>query len=111
MTVAPAPIKAAHLNPRRAPSFRMVRLTGPTGMHSNTPLMKPVNPARTMGGRSNMRSGRSDRLLVVFLLDFAAPRARDAWSDEAVGEVSRKKGRQHVVKHLLAQDQQTAHKQ
>jgi len=54
MTVAPRPISAAHLNPRCAPSFRIVRLIGPTGIESNRPLIRPVMPATRIGGSSSM---------------------------------------------------------
>ena len=55
ITIAPRPINAAHLNPRREPSLRIVRLIGPTGMERSSPLMRPVKPASRMGGSSGMR--------------------------------------------------------
>jgi len=55
MVVAPSPIRAAHLNPRRAPSFRIVRLIGPMGIESSSPLMIPVSPATKIGGSECMR--------------------------------------------------------
>src|ERR1041385_2665539 len=86
MTVAPAPMRAAHLKPRLAPSFRMLRLMGPTGMEMSSPLMKPVPMATAVGGRS-MRSGRR-RVIVVFLvLDFIDDFFRDARADKAVNEI------------------------
>src|SRR5437899_1408541 len=51
MAVAPNPINAAHLNPRRAPSLRIVRLIGPTGMDNSKPKINPVRAATSMGGR------------------------------------------------------------
>ncbi len=47
-------MSAAHLKPRRAPSFSMVKLIGPTGIESNAPLIRPVSAADVNGGRWNM---------------------------------------------------------
>ena len=46
---APALMSSAQKKPRRAPSFMMVRLTGPTGIESRRPLIKPVSPEIRMG--------------------------------------------------------------
>src|SRR5690242_19626480 len=56
MAVAPSPINAAHLNPRRAPSLRIVMLIGPTGMDNTKPEISPVRAATRMGGRSSIIS-------------------------------------------------------
>jgi len=45
---------AAHLNPRRAPSFMMVKLIGPTGIESSKPLRNPVRAATRMSDALSM---------------------------------------------------------
>src|SRR5262245_6801837 len=97
---------AAHLKPRRAPSFMMVRLIGPTGMDSSKPLIKPVRPATRMGGSSSIIGSAPHRpvrlrFLVFFLFNLSAHPTRDSWPDETVNEVQSEKGRQHVKKDLL----------
>src|ERR1035438_5580435 len=64
MTVAPKPISAAHLNPRCAPSFRIVRLIGPIGMESRRPKVRPVKPATRIGGSSSM-NGQPGILIIA----------------------------------------------
>src|SRR5438046_7644764 len=100
MAVAPRPIIIAQKNPRRAPSFMIVRLIGPTGTDSSKPLTQPVKPARTMGGSSAMRGSIRRRLLAVFVLlflDFTANPAGNARSDEPVNQIKGEESRQHVI--------------
>src|SRR2546428_1138777 len=111
MRVAPRPIINAQKNPRRAPSFMIVRLTGPTGIDRSKPLRKPVRPASRMGERLAMRAlGRRSlfSFFLVFLLDFPSHLAGDARADETVHEVKREESRQHVIEDLLPQDQNEA---
>src|ERR1051326_8073057 len=54
MAVAPKPIRSAHQNPRRVPSFRIVKLTGPTGIERKNPLMNPVKAAIRIDFSSGM---------------------------------------------------------
>src|SRR5690349_22763435 len=60
--VAPRPIRTAHLNPRRAPSLRMVKLIGPTGMDRIRPAINPVSAAMRIGGRKGMPAGTMQAL-------------------------------------------------
>src|SRR6266571_1113902 len=92
----------------------MVRLIGPTGIESRKPLRKPVRAATTIGGSSAMgASGRRGllRFLLVFLLDLAAHSAGDARADEAVNQVKREEGWQHVIEDSLPEDQNEAQDQ
>src|SRR5438876_12193430 len=104
MKVAPAPMSAAHLKPRRAPSFRMLRLMGPTGMEMSSPLMKPVPMATAVGG-SSMRSGRRPVFVVFFVLDLLDDLLRNARTDEAVEEIRREEHRQDEDQEFVLQDQ------
>src|SRR6266481_2314333 len=100
MLVAPRPMRPAHLKPRRAPSFMMVRLTGPTGMERRSPLMNPVNAAKTIGGRLNMARNLDGRILqfVFFFVvgfDLMPDFARNTRADESVKKVQGEKERKH----------------
>src|SRR5208282_4426888 len=104
-------MSAAQTKPRRAPSLIIVKFTGPTGMDSNKPLTKPVSAAMKMAVCSGMILMGRVRFVLVFLLDFPAPCARDARSHEAIDEIEREERRQHVIKDFFAQNQQTAKKE
>src|SRR4051812_36163090 len=112
MVVAPNPIKKAQKNPRRAPSFMMVRLTGPTGIERIKPLIKPVSAASRIGGNSGMRAHSGVTVgagfLVVLFLDVMAHLARDARPDETINQVEREKGRQHIKENDFVQDNNQA---
>src|SRR5690242_9458439 len=107
MTEAPKPISNAHQKPRCAPSLRMVRLMGPTGIEEKIkPQKKPDNVASRTGFMSAM-SARCLRIF-VFLLNFLAPGARNMRADEAVNQIAGKEQWQNVVNDLLPQHQQAA---
>src|SRR5260221_13591247 len=103
ITVAPRPMRNAHRKPRRAPSLRMDKLIGPTGMERRKPLIKPVRAARRIGGRLY--------ILFFFFFDFVANFAGDTRTDEAVNEVQREHGGQDVIEDFLAQDEDQAEDQ
>src|SRR6266403_981733 len=106
IAVAPRPMSIAQKNPRRVPSFMIVRLMGPTGMESSRPLTKPVRPASRMGCNSGRSAflGRGGSGFVLFLLDcffdLTADLARDARTNEAIDQVKREKRRQDVGENL-----------
>src|ERR1700679_1864459 len=103
-------MSSAHLNPRRAPSLMMVRLTGPTGIEEKTSaVMKPASAASKVGGKSGILISRVR--LVVILFNFTPPCAREAWSDETVNQICGEKCGQNIIKNFLAQNQNTADEQ
>src|SRR4051812_26025290 len=54
MMDAPKPTSSAHLNPRWAPSLRMVRLIGPGTQDSNRAKINPTKAASGIGGQSGI---------------------------------------------------------
>src|ERR1051326_7870371 len=104
MTVAPAPMSAAHLKPRRAPSLRMLRLMGPTGMEMSSPLMKPVPMATAVGGRS-MRSGRGRVIVVVLVLNLLDHLLGNARTDKPVNQVGGEEHGQDEDEEFVLQDE------
>src|SRR5438309_3841655 len=121
IAVAPRPMSSAHQNPRRAPSFKIVRLTGPTGIDRKKPLTNPVRPAMRIGRSSGIAcrvsrgvSGARWRLLLLLLLflnlmaDLPGPKAR---ADKTVDEVAGEKDRQHVEEDDLVEHKDETHEQ
>src|ERR1700722_7019767 len=98
-------MRNAHLKPRCAPSFMIVKLTGSTGIEENkNALTKPASAAIKMDDESAMELIRAVRL-VVFLFDFTPPRARETWTHKAINQIRGEKRGQNVVKNFLAQNQ------
>src|SRR5580698_4188191 len=98
IAAAPSPTNSAQRNPRCAPSLRMVRLIGPTGMDAKT--RAHTNPA-SAASNNGCASGMSvDRLPVFLVLNFPPPRARQPRPHESIDEVTREKDWQHVVQNL-----------
>src|ERR1039458_3354232 len=87
IVVAPSPMKTPHLKPRRAPSLRMVRLMGPGSEEKNTAQTKPANAATKIGCVSAMSV--SSLRLVLVLLDFPAPRARNVRAHKTIEQIGR----------------------
>ena len=56
MTIAPRLIMKAQKNPRRAPSFMIVILMGPTGIDTTKPLITPARPAVKSPSKYSMPS-------------------------------------------------------
>ena len=89
-------MSSAQRKPRRAPSLRMVRLIGPTGIEAKISAQtKPASAASKMGCVSAMSALRL-RLVVVFL-DFLAPGARKMRAHKAVKQIAREEQRQDVI--------------
>ena len=123
----------AHTKPRWAPSLRMVRLIGPTGMQAKISAQKnPANAASNMGcapaafsSSDNNRginaasqmwgtpamSASILRFVVVFFLNLPPPSPREAGPDKSVNQIRREEDRQHVVQDLLLQHHQRPQEQ
>src|SRR5665647_1227279 len=100
----------AQRKPRCAPSLRMVRLIGPTGIEAKISAQtKPASTASKTGCVSAMSIRRSR--FVVVLFDFPAPRARNMRADEAVKQIGGEENRQDVIQNLLAQNQHQTQEQ
>src|SRR5258706_746320 len=111
MTVAPQPMSAAHLKPRRAPSFMIVRLIGPTGMESNSPLTKPVSAASKIGGPFSMSRRPGPAFILVLLFDLAPHLTRNARPDDPIQQISGEEGGQHIIKNRVPQNHNQAQEQ
>src|ERR1051325_11546552 len=96
-------MSAAQRNPRLAPSFMMVRLTGPTGIESNSPLSNPVKTARRIGLTGEV-------ILILFLLNLPPHLARNPRPDEAVDQIKREEDRQDVEENFVLEHQNQAEK-
>src|ERR1051325_893124 len=107
MATAPRPMSEAQRKPRRAPSFMMVRLIGPTGIERSSPLINPVRAASKLGCRSNIVGGRIFVLvliLVILVLDLVPNLARNAGPNESINEVAGEKQRQNDRQQNISQD-------
>src|SRR5437867_12254146 len=102
MAVAPRPIIIAQKNPRRAPSFMIVRLIGPTGTDKSRPLINPVTPASRIVWRSVIPASLRQQLVgffFVLFLDFTADFSGNARTDEPIQQIKGEESRQCVIEN------------
>src|SRR5664280_2212098 len=95
----------AQRKPRCAPSLRMVRLIGPTGIEAKISAQTKPASADNRTGCVSAMSVRRPRFVFVLFFNFLPPRARNVRSHKTVEQIGGEENRQDVIQNLLAQNQ------